>query len=147
MQDADSLDKAGTKKEGAFYMWTSQEIREVLGDAAPLFISYYYVKDEGNADLNPRSDPHGEFGGLNCLRQAQTLQETAKQAGVSEEEARQTLAACREKLHTRRGQRPRPHLDDKVSTHTHTHTHTRTHARTHAHTHTHTNGQEFVRNA
>ncbi len=117
MQDADSFDNAGTKKEGAFYLWTSQEIREVLGDAAPLFISHYYIKDEGNADLNPRSDPHGEFGGLNCLRQAQTLQETARQAGVSEEEARQTLAACREKLHTRRGQRPRPHLDDKVCTH------------------------------
>ncbi len=116
MQDADSLDKAGTKKEGAFYMWTSQEIREVLGDAAPLFISHYYVKDKGNADLNLRSDPHGEFGGLNCLRQAQTLQETAKQAGIGEEEAQQTLAACREKLHTRRGQRPRPHLDDKVCT-------------------------------
>lgn len=113
-EDADSLDKAGTKKEGAFYMWPLQEIREVLGDAAPLFISHYYVKDQGNADLNPRSDPHGEFGGLNCLRQAQTLQETAKQAGVSEEEAQQTLAACREKLHTRRGQRPRPHLDDKI---------------------------------
>ena len=117
MQDADSLDKAGTKKEGAFYMWPLQEIREVLGDAAPLFISHYYVKDQGNADLNPRSDPHGEFGGLNCLRQAQTLQETARQAGVSKEEARQTLAACREKLHTRRGQRPRPHLDDKVCIH------------------------------
>lgn len=117
MQDADSFDNAGTKKEGAFYLWTSQEIREVLGDAAPLFISHYYIKDEGNADLNPRSNPHGEFGGLNCLRQAQTLQETARQAGVSKEEARQTLAACREKLHTRRGQRPRPHLDDKVCIH------------------------------
>ena len=114
-QDADSLDKAGTKKEGAFYMWTSEEIKEVLGGDAPVFISHYYVKDEGNADLTPRSDPHHEFGGLNCFRQAQSLQETAKQAGVSEEEAKQTLAACREKLHKRRGARPRPHLDDKVS--------------------------------
>lgn len=113
-EDADSLDKAGTKKEGAFYMWTSEEIKEVLGSDAPIFISQYYVKDEGNADLTPRSDPHHEFGGLNCFRQAQSLQETAKQAGVSEEEAKQTLAACREKLHKRRGERPRPHLDDKI---------------------------------
>lgn len=63
-----------------------------------------------------RSDPHHEFGGLNCLRQAQSLQQTAKQAGVSQEEARQILARCREKLHERRLQRPRPHLDDKVRT-------------------------------
>ncbi len=57
MQDADSLDKAGTKKEGAFYMWTSQEIREVLGDAAPLFISYYYVKRRGQCRFEPSQRP------------------------------------------------------------------------------------------
>ena len=95
-------------------MWTEDEVEEVLGQHASMFISHYYIKAQGNADLTPRSDPHHEFGGLNCLRQAQTLQETAQQAGVSEEEARQTLAACRQKLHERRGKRPRPHLDDKV---------------------------------
>ena len=114
IQDADSLDVAGTKKEGAFYMWTQEEVQEVLGQHAPLFMSHYYVKAQGNADLTPRSDPHHEFGGLNCLRQAQTLQETAHQAGISEDEARQTIAECRQKLHERRCRRPRPHLDDKV---------------------------------
>lgn len=113
-EDADSLDKAGTKKEGAFYLWTEAEVKEVLRQHAPMFMAHYYIKAEGNADLSPRSDPHHEFQGLNCLRQAQTLEETARQAGVSEEEARETLAACRKKLHDRRGQRPRPHLDDKV---------------------------------
>lgn len=114
VQDADSLDTAGTKKEGAFYLWTEEEVKEVLGQHALMFIAHYYIKAQGNADLSPRSDPHHEFRGLNCLRQAQTLQETAGQAGVSEEEARQTLAMCRKKLHERRGKRPRPHLDDKV---------------------------------
>ena len=114
VQDADSLNKAGVKKEGEFYLWTSEELQELLGEAAPLFISHYYVKDEGNADLRSHSDPHHEFGGLNCLRQAQTLQQSAQQAGVSEDEARQALATARQKLHERRGKRPRPHLDDKV---------------------------------
>lgn len=95
-------------------MWTQQEVQEVLGQHAPMFMAHYYIKAQGNADLTPRSDPHHEFGGLNCLRQAQTLQETASQAGVSEEDARQTLAQCRQKVHERRGQRARPHLDDKV---------------------------------
>ena len=108
------MDKAGTKKEGAFYLWTEEEVKEVLGQHAPMFITHYYIKPQGNADLSPRSDPHHEFRGLNCLRQAQSLQETAGQAGVSEEEAQETLAVCRKKLHERRGKRPRPHLDDKV---------------------------------
>lgn len=95
-------------------MWTEEEVKEVLGQQAPMFMSHYYIKAQGNADLSPRSDPHHEFGGLNCLRQAQTLQETARQVGVGEEEARQTLATCRQKLHERREKRPRPHLDDKV---------------------------------
>ena len=44
-------------------------------DAAAVFCSHYYVKPEGNCDLSPRSDPHGEFAGLNCLiaRQVSTL--------------------------------------------------------------------------
>ena len=111
------MDKAGTKKEGAFYLWTDEEVKEALGQHAPMFIAHYYIKPQGNADLSPRSDPHHEFRGLNCLRQAQSLQETAGQAGVSEEEARGTLAVCRMTLHEKRGKRLRPHLDDKVIFH------------------------------
>lgn len=44
----------------------------------------------------------------------QSLADTAKQAGKSEEETAALLAACREKLFEARKQRPRPHRDDKV---------------------------------
>ena len=56
------MNKAGVKKEGEFYMWTLDEIYETLGNAAPMFSSHYYIKEKGNADLAPKSDPHGEFG-------------------------------------------------------------------------------------
>lgn len=38
-----------------------------------MFCAHYYVKPGGNCDLSRRSDPHGEFGGLNVL--------TARQVG------------------------------------------------------------------
>ena len=51
-QDADSLSPEGKKTEGAFYLWTSKEVDEVLGPDAALFKAHYYVKPEGNADLS-----------------------------------------------------------------------------------------------
>eukprot|EP00208_Stichococcus_sp_RCC1054_P002857 CAMPEP_0206140746 /NCGR_PEP_ID=MMETSP1473-20131121/10535_1 /ASSEMBLY_ACC=CAM_ASM_001109 /TAXON_ID=1461547 /ORGANISM="Stichococcus sp, Strain RCC1054" /LENGTH=783 /DNA_ID=CAMNT_0053535017 /DNA_START=195 /DNA_END=2546 /DNA_ORIENTATION=+ len=117
-EDADSLDPAtGQKKEGLFYLWTEKEIDEALGpDKAPLFKKHYYVKAKGNADLSSQSDPHKEFGGLNCLIERHPISETAAAMGMSEGEAEKVLAGCRETLHGIRAKRPRPHLDDKVVT-------------------------------
>ncbi|KAH6755804.1 catalytics protein [Perilla frutescens var. hirtella] len=52
--DADSAKFEGTsrKKEGAFYVWTSQEIDDILGEHAPLFKEHYYIKPSGKC-----SDP------------------------------------------------------------------------------------------
>lgn len=76
------MDLMGTKSEGAFYLWTEQEIDEVLGPTrAPIFKQRYYVKAEGNADLSPRSDPHGEFQGKNCLTARTSIAEAAHAAG------------------------------------------------------------------
>ena len=50
-------------------------------EKAQLFSSHYYVKPDGNCDLSQRSDPHGEFGGKNCLIARKTTQETAQLAG------------------------------------------------------------------
>ena len=61
-----------------------------------------------------RSDPHGEFGGLNCLIERASMADAAAAAGVPESEAEGLLAEAREILHARRAKRPRPHLDDKV---------------------------------
>lgn len=72
------------------------------------------LQAKGNADLSPRSDPHGEFQGLNCLIERQPLATSAAAAGIPEAEAGRALADCREALHTIRAGRPRPHLDDKV---------------------------------
>ena len=52
--DADSLDEAGHLEEGAFFVWTAEEIRRVLAEGqvsdatVELFLRHYDVKPEGN---------------------------------------------------------------------------------------------------
>ncbi|KAJ3676181.1 hypothetical protein LUZ60_003593 [Juncus effusus] len=115
-EDADSFEHDGDerKKEGAFYVWTSQEIDEILGEDTNLFKDHYYVKQSGNCDLSRRSDPHGEFKGKNVLFERRPLAHMASKHGLSVEEYSRVLGACRKKLFDVRAKRPRPHLDDKV---------------------------------
>eukprot|EP00850_Spirogloea_muscicola_P011628 SM000073S21404 [mRNA] locus=s73:76458:81626:- [translate_table: standard] len=115
-EDADSLEEgAQQKKEGAFYVWRADEIEDVLDDEEAKVVNYhYYIKAEGNCDLSSRSDPHHEFKGLNCLIQRHEVSDTAKTFGMTVEKVEELLGESRAKLHARREQRPRPHLDDKV---------------------------------
>jgi uncharacterized protein YyaL (SSP411 family) len=98
-EDADSAaDPAqpNHKSEGAFYIWSHQEIVDALGEPdAAVFCQRFGVKANGNVD----EDPHGEFVGRNILYQAQD-------APLNEQ--------CIPKLLAIRSRRLRPHLDDKI---------------------------------
>src|SRR5205823_6490795 len=126
-EDADSPVAAGIgdpnhKKnaEGAFYVWTKQEIDDLLGEDAPIFSFHYGVEENGNAPAG--ADPHGEFVRKNMLIERHSLAETARSrsTGVSpvddedEEAIRGLLGQSRQKLFSIRNKRPRPHLDDKI---------------------------------
>ncbi|MCC6415119.1 MAG: thioredoxin domain-containing protein, partial [Opitutaceae bacterium] len=89
-EDADSLRSAGfqpasetagkdacaTKAEGAFYVWTHDELQATLGDDAAFFCQHFGVKPEGNVPAN--LDPQSEFTGKNILHQQQSLAVTAR---------------------------------------------------------------------
>ncbi|CAD6235031.1 unnamed protein product [Miscanthus lutarioriparius] len=115
-EDADSAEYEGAprKKEGAFYVWTSKEIEDTLGENAELFKNHYYVKSSGNCDLSPMSDPHNEFSCKNVLIERKPAFSMASKCGKSLDEYSQILGDCRQKLFDVRSKRPRPHLDDKV---------------------------------
>jgi uncharacterized protein YyaL (SSP411 family) len=116
-EDADSLPKkdAPKKIEGAFYTWTYEEIREVLGDdRVGEFCATYGIQPEGNVSTD--SDPHGELQGMNVLIQRLTLTETAARFQRPLENMEHRLNDDRSALLARRGLRPRPHLDDKILT-------------------------------
>ncbi|KAL2535568.1 hypothetical protein Fot_16959 [Forsythia ovata] len=115
-EDADSAESEGDtrKKEGAFYIWTSREVEDVLGEHANLFKEHYYVKPSGNCDLSRMSDPHNEFKGKNVLIERNSTSAMASKFGVPVEKYLDILGMCRQKLFDVRSKRPRPHLDDKV---------------------------------
>ncbi len=124
-EDADSLINHEGKDhaEGAFYVWTWEEIEEVLSSTdAPFFCEHYGIKEEGNVPAS--LDPQGEFSGKNILHQRQSLGVTAQSHGFDPQDAAEAtqaaaadrLASCLEKLRVARSIRPRPHLDDKIIT-------------------------------
>ncbi|MDQ6861161.1 MAG: thioredoxin domain-containing protein [Verrucomicrobiota bacterium] len=60
-EDADSIIEHGKPEhaEGAFYVWTKDEINRLLGASAEIFNYHYGVEANGNAPSG--ADPHGEF--------------------------------------------------------------------------------------
>ena len=112
-EDADSEDpyKPGAKSEGAFYLWTEDEIREVLPkEDASLFIYRFGVEENGNAP----EDPQDEFKGKNILYLAHSIDEASKKFNKSNELVRSSVKGSLETLLKLRSKRKRPHLDDKV---------------------------------
>jgi hypothetical protein len=113
-EDADSrvAHGAAEHREGAFYVWTADEVDRVAGAEAGLVRRRFGVEDHGNA----LADPQGEFTGQNLLYVAQSLDDVAARTGEPVESVMQALTRAREALFEARASRPRPHLDDKILT-------------------------------
>jgi hypothetical protein len=101
---AASLDADTEGTEGATYTWDAAEIREVLGDAAPLFEGAYGVTDEGNWD------------GRTILNRRRSDTDLAVEHERPREEIAEALAQARTELLRARDERPQPARDDKVLT-------------------------------
>ncbi len=115
-EDADSVVAHGKPEhaEGAFYVWTAEELRTLLGDDAPFVAAHFGVAEPGN--VAAQLDPHSEFRGKNILMQRRSLMETAKAFSLEPEVASERLVRALQKLRVARASRPRPLLDDKVVT-------------------------------
>jgi len=116
-EDADSLSRADAakKSEGAFYIWTYDEVLEVLGeDRVEEFCAAYGIERSGNVSAS--SDPHGELEGTNVLIQRLSTPEAAERFKRPVENMEHRLNDDRAALLAKRGLRPRPHLDDKILT-------------------------------
>ncbi len=114
-EDAESavdISHPEAKEEGAFYTWHKKEIDGLLNKEEAVVFNYYYdVKDKGNVE--PSTDPHGEFTGENILCIAHSIDETVKKFKLTEKKLLAILSSAREKIFNAREQRPKPHLDDK----------------------------------
>jgi len=99
-----SLDADSEGKEGKYYIWTGQEIREKLEDPtqAELFAAAYGVTPEGN------------FEGRNILQRRKNNEDLAAQFDLPIESVRSKLEEGLKRLLAARENRVRPATDDKV---------------------------------
>jgi hypothetical protein len=105
-QDADSLPDAGAahKHEGAFFVWSQDEVREALGGDALLVGQHYGVSERGN------------FEGKNILHVRRRLPDLARVTGIPVAQLESTIARARARLFELRAARPMPERDDKILT-------------------------------
>jgi uncharacterized protein len=103
-QDADSLPHAGAAhaEEGAFFVWSRAEVRDLLGADAMAFEQIFDVTD------------HGNFEGKNILRVRRQPAAVARVLGLDAAQIDALIARSRRTLLDARAGRPRPNLDDKV---------------------------------
>ena len=115
-EDADSYPtKADTeKREGAFYVWSLKQFRNVLGDRdADICARFYGVTADGN--IARENDPHDDFISQNVLSIKSTPSTLAKDLGMANDEVVSILRSSRKELREhRKRERPPPALDDKI---------------------------------
>ncbi len=112
-EDADSLNEEEEMEEGAFYVWSTDEIRELLDpELAELVIDIYNMAPEGNY----QEESTGERTGKNVLHLDRSLTDEADRREMDETVLRKRLETARTTLFDARSERPRPGLDDKVLT-------------------------------
>jgi len=88
--------------EGKFYVWTKQEIKEILGSDADIFCLYFDVTDGGN------------WEGNSILCNNLNPSTVAFNFGISEQKVHEIINSCSTKLLEVRSKRISPGLDDKV---------------------------------
>ena len=115
-EDADSYPSKNDieKREGAYYVWSLKEFRDVLGERdSDICARFYDVSPDGN--VASENDPHDEFISQNVLKIASTPSALAKKLGITETAITEILKEGRTKLRQYRElHRPRPALDDKI---------------------------------
>lgn len=101
---AEDADSEG--EEGKFYVWTPEEVKDVLGEQlGTLFCQAYDITKQGN------------FEGKNIPNLITShLESIAKAEGISSAELAEKLETARQRLFQHRENRVRPFRDDKILT-------------------------------
>ncbi|MEK7872147.1 MAG: thioredoxin domain-containing protein, partial [Nitrospirota bacterium] len=108
---AEDADSEG--EEGRFYVWTGDEVRQLVGEKeAEIIIRAFNIENDGNF----REQAAGEKSGKNILHLKKSLSEIASDLKIPEKDLRTKLDEATRKLFTSRERRIRPHKDDKILT-------------------------------
>ncbi|RZB15825.1 thioredoxin domain-containing protein [Streptomyces sp. F001] len=91
--DADSDDGTGRHVEGAYYVWTPEQLRDVLGDDAELAARCFGVTEEGT------------------FEEGASVLQLPQQDGVFDAEK---VESVKQRMRAARAERPAPGRDDKI---------------------------------
>jgi uncharacterized protein YyaL (SSP411 family) len=102
--DAQSESDSGEREEGAYYVWTPEQIRDAVDDEgdADLFCERFGITERGN------------FEGKTVLTISADVEELAEDRDMDEEEVREAIERAREQVASAREGRSRPPRDEKV---------------------------------
>ena len=108
---AEDADSEG--KEGKFYLWTEEEVENILGkEDAELFAETYGLEKEGNFV----EEATGRRTGENILHRLEATARLTSVRGITEKALEEKLSKARESLFAVRERRVRPGKDDKILT-------------------------------
>lgn len=103
--DADSEDEKGNKEEGAYYVWTREELSELLGAEFELFSDFYNINNYGKWE-----------GNKYVIIRTKSLEEFSREKHISESELTEKRESWCKILQAERKKRAKPGLDDKSLT-------------------------------
>jgi uncharacterized protein YyaL (SSP411 family) len=99
------LDADSEGEEGKFYLWSVEEVQEILGgERARMYCDVYDITEKGNYESS------------NIPHQNRSLEHYAKAAGIELIQLERELELSRQELLKKREKRIRPFRDEKVLT-------------------------------
>ncbi|WP_350284976.1 thioredoxin domain-containing protein [uncultured Croceitalea sp.] len=102
--DADSFTESGELEEGAYYVWTKEELQQLLGEDFDLFKDYYNINS------------YGEWEENYVLIRDKSDEEISEKHRISKETMHEKLTKALSVLKKERQKREKPRLDDKILT-------------------------------
>ena len=103
--DADSMNERGKLEEGAFYIFTKEELQSLVGKDFEIFKEYYNINEYGIWENNQY-----------VLIRNKNDQNILDDFGLSQDSLQQKKKTWKSILLAHRNKRPKPRLDDKTLT-------------------------------
>ncbi|MGH2565088.1 MAG: thioredoxin domain-containing protein, partial [Ginsengibacter sp.] len=99
------LDADSEGEEGKFYVWSKEEIKQILGSGAEIFCDYFGITDKGNWEPG-KNIPDINMGDKNI----------EKKYNLTQDELLKKINSLKDIVFKEREKRIRPHTDDKILT-------------------------------
>jgi uncharacterized protein YyaL (SSP411 family) len=97
-----ALDADSEGEEGKFYVWSYDEVKEILKEDFELFTEYFDITEKGNWEHK------------NILHVRKSIKEFGEEKNISRQKLELIIQTDKEKLLNQRAKRVRPGLDDKI---------------------------------